>query len=103
MFTDHYGLRQTIPWNTINQGNAATYHKASCTLVNPYSTIAEGISSSSFVQVSMRQLAASSLSKGNIVSTLNFHESIGSDVWDSNSQSFPTQASAVSIELTWLL
>ena len=53
-------------------------HKGSCTLFRPYLTIAAGISSSSFVQVSTRQLAVSSLLKG-ISSTLNFHESIGTD------------------------
>ena len=53
-------------------------HKGSCTLFWPYLTIAAGISSSSFVRVSTRQLAVSSLSKG-ISSTLNFHESIGTD------------------------
>ena len=53
-------------------------HKGSCTLFRPYLTIAAVISSSSFVRVSTRQLAASSLSKG-ISSTLNFHESIGTE------------------------
>ena len=76
MFADHYGPRQPIPWETINQG-----------LLQPQGelypnqtilTIAAGISSSSFVRVSTRQLAVSSLSKG-ISSTLNFHESNGTD------------------------
>ena len=53
-------------------------HKGSCTLFRPYLTIAAGISSSSFVRLSTRQLAVSSLSKG-ISSALNFHESIGTD------------------------
>ena len=42
-----------------------------CTLFRPYITIASGISSSSFIRVSTKQLAVSSLSKG-ISSTLNF-------------------------------
>ena len=46
-------------------------HKGSCTLFKPYLTIAAGISSSSFVRVSTRQLAVSSLSKG-ISSTIFF-------------------------------
>ena len=46
----------------------------------------------------MRQLAVSSLSKG-IWSTLNFHESIGTDYL----QPLAPQVSAVSIEPTWLL
>ena len=53
-------------------------HKGCCTLFRQKSTIAAGISSSSFVQVSTRQLAVSSLSKG-ISSTLSFYESIGTD------------------------
>ena len=53
-------------------------HKGSCTLFKPYSAIAAGISSSSFVRVSTRQLAVSSLSK-EITSTLNFHKSNGTD------------------------
>ena len=53
-------------------------HKGSCTLFRPYLNVESGISSSSFVRVSTRQLAVSSLSKG-IPSTLNFHESIGTD------------------------
>ena len=51
-------------------------HKENCTLFRLYLTIAAGISSSSFVRISTRQLAVSSLFKG-ISSTLNFHESIG--------------------------
>ena len=49
-------------------------HKGSCTQYIPYLTIADGISSSSFVRVSTRQLAVSSLSKGisSTLSTLNF-------------------------------
>ena len=46
-------------------------HKGSCTPIKPYLNIAAEISSSSFVRVSERQLAVSSLSKG-ISSTLNF-------------------------------
>ena len=53
-------------------------HKGSCTLIRPYLIIAVGIRSSSFVRVSTRQLAVSSLSKG-ISSTLNFHDSIDTD------------------------
>ena len=76
-------------------------HKGSCTLFRPYLTIATGINFSSFVQVPTRQLAVSSLSRG-ISNTLNFHESIGT-WWDANSEPLAPKASAVSIELTWLL
>ena len=65
-----------------------------------YLTIAAGISSSSFVRVSTRQLAVSSLSKG-ILSSLNFHESIGTDGTRTRNLSH-LKASAVSIELIWL-
>ena len=64
---------------------------ASCTLFRPYSTIPAWISSSSFVRVSMRQLVASSLSKG-ISSTLNFHESIGTDRTRTRNLWHPKQA-----------
>ena len=66
-------------------------HKGSCTLFRPYLTIAARISSSSFVRVSTRQLAASSLSKG-ISSTLNFHESIGTGWTPSPNLSHPKRA-----------
>ena len=77
MFADHCGPRQTIPWETTNQGLLQPQGD-----LYPIQTIFNhpswGNSSSSFVPVSTRQLAASSLSKG-ISSTLNFHESIGTD------------------------
>ena len=64
-----------------------------CTLFGPYSTVTAGISSSSFVQVSTRQLAVSSLSKG-----------ISSTYWQElDSQPHTPKARVVSIELTWLL
>ena len=66
-------------------------HKGSCTLFRPYLTIAAGISSSSFVRVSTRQLAVSSLSKG-ISSTLNFHERIGTDGTRTRNLSHPKRA-----------
>ena len=90
MFADHFGPRQTILFETINQGLLQP-KKGCCTLVSSYLIIATGISSFSFVQVFTTQVVVSSLSKG-ISSTLNFHESIGAD---------GTQV--VSIELTWLL
>ena len=66
-------------------------HKGSCTLFRPYLTIAAGISSSSFVRVSTRQLAVNSLSK-RISSTLNFHESIGNDGTRTRNLSHPKRA-----------
>ena len=69
MFADHYGPRQTIPWETINQG--LLQPQGELNPIQTILTIAAGISSSSFVRVSTRQLAVGSLSKG-ISSTLNF-------------------------------
>ena len=76
-------------------------HEGSCTLFRSYLTVAAGISSSSFVWVSRRQLAVSFLSKG-ISSTLNFHKSMvltGLEL----ATTLASKASAVLIELTWLL
>ena len=71
-------LAQDIPLHEIPLIRDCCNHKGSSTQVSPYLTIAAGISSSSFVRVSMKQLAVSSLSKG-ISSTPNFHKSIGTD------------------------
>ena len=76
VFADHYGPRQTIPWETINQG--LLQPQGELYPIQTILTIAAGISSLSFVRVSTRQLAVSSLSKG-ISSTLNFHKSNGTD------------------------
>ena len=65
-------------------------HKRSCTVFRPYQTIAAGISSSSFVRVSTRQLAASSLSKG-ISSTPNFQESNGTGGTRTSNLSHPSE------------
>ena len=73
MFADLYGPKQTMPWETINQGLLQPQGE-----LYPILTIAAWISSSSFVRVSTRQLTVSFLSKG-ISSTLNFHESIGTE------------------------
>ena len=89
MFADHYGPRQTIPWETINRGLLQPQGKLY--LFRPYLIIAARISSSSFVRVSTRQLAVSSLSKG-ISSTLNFHESIGTDGTRTCNLSHPKRA-----------
>ena len=78
MFTDHFGPRQTIPCYEKPLIRDCCNRKGSCTQFLSYLTIAAGISSSSFVWVSTKQLAVSSLSKG-ISSTLKFHESIGTD------------------------
>ena len=81
--------------------------KVSCrpTLFRPYPSTAAGITSSSFVRVSTRQLTVSFLSK-RISSTLNFHERRGHWYWhdwrDSNSQPLAPHASTVSIQLPWL-
>ena len=61
MFADHYGPKQTIPWETINQG--LLQPQGELYPIQTILTITAGISSSSFVRVSTRQLAASSLSE----------------------------------------
>ena len=76
MFADHYGPRQTIPWETINQGQLQP--QGELYPIQTILTIPAGISSSWNPQVSTAQLAVSSLSK-EISSTLNFHESNGTD------------------------
>ena len=77
-------------------------HKGSFTLFKPYLTIAAGISSSSFIWVSMRQLAVSSLSKG-LPSTFNINKSTGTDRTRTRTLSHWKWTLIVSIDLTWLL
>ena len=89
MFADHYGPRQTIPWETINQG--LLQPQGELYPIQTILSIAAGISSSSFVRVSTRQSAVHSLSKG-ISSTLNFHESIGTDRTRTRNLSHPKRA-----------
>ena len=57
-------MAQNKPYHEKQLNRDCCNHKGSCTLFRPYSTIAARISSSSFIQVCMRQLAVSSLSKG---------------------------------------
>ena len=62
MFADHYSSRQTIPWETINQGLLQPQGE-----LYPIQTIINHPSRDQlleFVRVSMRQLAVSSLSEG---------------------------------------
>ena len=73
-----YNISFTTTWIEKPLIRECCNHKGSCTLFIPYLSTAAGISSSIFVRISVRQLTVSSLSKG-IASTLNFHESIGSD------------------------
>ena len=84
-------VAQDKPYHEKPTGTAATTRGAVPCLFRPYLTTATGISSSSFVQVSTRQLAVSFLSKG-ISSTLNFHESIiGTDGTQTRNFSHPKQ------------
>ena len=74
MFADHYGPRQTIPWETINQGLLQPQGE-----LYPTQTIFNHRSLDQLLEfrTSFYEtiIAVSSLSKG-ISSTLNFHESI---------------------------
>ena len=74
MFADHFGPRQTTPWETINQGllqpQGELYPTQTIFNHRSWDKLLE------FRKVSTRQLAASSVSK-RISSTLNFHERIG--------------------------
>ena len=99
MFTDHCGPRQTIPWETINQGllqpQGALYpiqtifnHRSRDQLLEFRTSFYETISSEFLVQGNFK------------------HTQFSRDHWhwrDSNSQPLAPKASAVSIELTWLL
>ena len=77
-------MAQGIPFHEIPLIRNCCNHMGNCTLVGSYLTIAARISSWSFIQVSTRQLAVSSLSKG-ISSIHNFHKSIGTDrTWNHN-------------------
>ena len=84
-------MAQDIPFLEIPLIRDCCNHKGSPS----YLTIAAGISSSSFILISTRQLAVSS-------STLKFYKSIGTE-GTQNLQPLTPQVSTVSIELTWLL
>ena len=85
-------LAQDKPYHEIPLIRDCCNHNGSCTLFKPYLIMAAGISSSSrFVRVSTRQLAVISLSKG-ILSTLNFHESIGTEETWTRNLSHPKRA-----------
>ena len=100
MFADHCGPRQTIPWETINQGllqpqgelypiHTIFNHRSRDQLLKFRTHFYETISSEFLVQ-------------GNFKHTQFFSR----EHWywrDSNSQPLAPKASAVSIELTWLL
>ena len=98
MFADHYSPRHTILWNTIKQGLLQLQGELYPS--QPLLTIATRINSSSFVRVSMRQLAVNSIQE-------NFkHTRYSWEHWywqDTNPQPLAPQASVVSIELTWQL
>ena len=84
-------MAQDIPFHEIPLIRDCCNHQGSCTLVNPYLIIAAVISSSNFIQVSTRQLAVSSLSKG-ISRTLNSHNSTDIDRTQTRNLSHRKQA-----------
>ena len=99
MFADHCGPRQTIPWETINQGllqpqgelypiQTTFNHRSWDQLLEFCTSFYETISSEFLVQGNFK------------------HTQFSRVHWywrDSNSQPLAPKASAVSIELTWLL
>ena len=99
MFTDHFGPRQAIPWETINQGllqpqgelypiQTIFSHRSWDQLLEFCTSFYETISSEFLVQ-------------GNFKHTQFSREHW--NWWDLNSQPLSPKSSAVSIELTWLL
>ena len=98
MFADHYSPRQTIPWDTINQGllqpkgelypiQTIINHRSRDQLLEFRTSFYETISSECFVQWNLK------------------HTQYSREHWywrDSNSQPRAPKASTVSIELTWL-
>ena len=98
MFADHCGPRQTIPWETINQGllqpqgelypiQTIFNHRSRDQLLEFRTSFYETISSEFLVQGNFK------------------HTQFSREHWnwrDSNSQPLAPKASAVSIELTWI-
>ena len=98
MFADHCGPRQTIPWETINQGllqpqgelyhiQTIFNHRSRDQLLEFRTSFYETISSAFLVQGNFK------------------HTQFSREHWhwrDSSSQALAPEASAVSIELTWL-
>ena len=97
MFADHCGPRQTIPWETINQGllqpQGELYHIQ--TIFNHRSRDQLEFCTSFYETISSEFLVQGSFK----------HTQFSREHWyrrDLNSQPLTPKASAVSIELTWL-
>ena len=99
MFADHCGPRQTIPWETINQGLLQPQGELYPiqTIYNPRSRDQLLEFRTSFYET----ISSEFLVQGNFK-----HTQFSREHWnwrDSNSQPLTPKVSAVSIELTWLL
>ena len=99
MFADHCGPRQTIPWETINQGLLQPQGE-----LYPIQTIFNHRSQDQLLEFRTsfyKTISSEFLVQGNFK-----HTQFSREHWhwrDSNSQPLAPKASAVSIELTWLL
>ena len=99
MFADHCGPRQTMPWETINQGLLQPQAE-----LYPIQTIFNHCSRDQLLKFRMsfyETISSEFLVQGNFR-----HTQFSPEHWywqDSNSQPLAPKASAVSIELTWLL
>ena len=99
MFADHYGPRQTIPWETINQGLLQPQGE-----LYPIQTIFNHRSRDQLLE--FRTSFYQTISSAFLVQGNFKHTQFSREHWnwpDSNSQPLAPKASAVSIELTWLL
>ena len=99
MFADHCGLRQTIPWETINQGLLQPQGE-----LYPIQTIFNHCSRDQLLEFCTsfyETISSDFLVQGNFK-----HTQFSQEHWywqDSNSQPLTPKASAVSFERTWLL
>ena len=94
MFADHYGPRQTIPWETINQGLLQPQGEL------PYSDHSRD-QLLEFRTSFYKTISSEFLVQGNFK-----HTQLSREHWywqDLNSQPLKPKASTVSIDLTWLL
>ena len=97
MFADHCGTRQTIPWETINQGLLQPQGE-----LYPIQTIFNHRSRDLLLEfrvIFYKTISSEFLVQGNFKHTQFSREHW--HWWDSNSQPLAPKASAVSIELTW--
>ena len=99
MFADYCGPRQTIPWETINQGLLQPQVE-----LYPIQTIFNNHSRDQLLE--FRTSFYETISSEFLVQGIFKHTQFSREHWywrNSNSQPLASKGSAVSIELTWLL